>query len=652
MVIGTNFLLRIGCVRILCMLKNVRVQLVLIFLGILFLTMLPSAASAAMLGRWKLDEGTGSTANDSSGNGKHGSWSGTSSGNTGYYDTNATTSFSYSGSFSSGDDQVLVTGITTVVKSVTFWAYIPSLSGTTEIVSKSSSGQGFEVIINGGTIQFYTMGSDVVAATASSANINLNAWNHIVATYNGGGTTMRVYVNGALSGSTATAPATVTNVENLYFGTWGSGGRQFEGKLNDVRLYDVELSLTQVNNVMGGSTDPDTPPDSTAPTISSIASSTNATGATITWTTNEAASTKVVYSVNTQYASSTAEADTGTRVTSHSQALSNLLGCTQYNFKVVSRDAAGNSATSSGSTFLTTGCAGSVTPSSATSTVVTVNSAATSTLTDSSRTITVASPANFTNASTSVVIQIKGLTASTVIDSIGKPSSSLLTASGIVFDVTALIDGITRVESFDSPVTITYAYTDNDISGIDESTLKVYRYSNSAWSELSSCSVNTSANTITCSTSGFSVFGVFGTAPQSSSSSSTSSSSQKGASIKTRVANLIAMGKTTEAQALKNEWSWLFTDAPSTQTSLQNTFTRDLKLGMKGKDVMDLQKKLNSLGFKIALSGPGSTGMETEMFGSLTRAALIAYQKAYKISPAVGYFGPLTRAHMASINTN
>ena len=74
------------------------------------------------------------------------------------------------------------------------------------------------------------------------------------------------------------------------------------------------------------------------------------------------------------------------------------------------------------------------------------------------------------------------------------------------------------------------------------------------------------------------------------------------------------------------------------------SFMRDLELGVTGADVKTLQVFLNTHGYTIASSGAGSLGNETTMFGSLTRAAVIKYQKAKGITPAVGYFGPKTRA--------
>lgn len=75
-------------------------------------------------------------------------------------------------------------------------------------------------------------------------------------------------------------------------------------------------------------------------------------------------------------------------------------------------------------------------------------------------------------------------------------------------------------------------------------------------------------------------------------------------------------------------------------------FTSDLTAGSTGTTVMYLQMFLNANGFTVATAGAGSPGMETSTFGPATRAALAKYQSAQGIAPAVGYFGPITRANV------
>lgn len=86
----------------------------------------------------------------------------------------------------------------------------------------------------------------------------------------------------------------------------------------------------------------------------------------------------------------------------------------------------------------------------------------------------------------------------------------------------------------------------------------------------------------------------------------------------------------------------------STGSSSLYNWTRDLTLGSTGADVKALQQFLNGQGFMVASSGVGSTGNETEYFGALTKAALASFQAAKGISPAVGYFGPITRSFIAT----
>ncbi|MES2931799.1 MAG: peptidoglycan-binding protein [Patescibacteria group bacterium] len=79
------------------------------------------------------------------------------------------------------------------------------------------------------------------------------------------------------------------------------------------------------------------------------------------------------------------------------------------------------------------------------------------------------------------------------------------------------------------------------------------------------------------------------------------------------------------------------TTTTTTTTSASVTFSRDLTIGSTGADVTALQNWLISKGHAIAA---GATGY----FGAQTQAALAAYQAANGISPAAGYFGPITRA--------
>jgi hypothetical protein len=93
--------------------------------------------------------------------------------------------------------------------------------------------------------------------------------------------------------------------------------------------------------------------DTTPPTISGV-TSTNifSTGATIAWNTNETSDTQVEYGLTTGYGNTTS-LNSGLTM-AHSQELTGLSGNTLYHYRVRSKDAAGNLATSGDNTFITT----------------------------------------------------------------------------------------------------------------------------------------------------------------------------------------------------------------------------------------------------------------------------------------------------------
>ncbi|MBI5406053.1 peptidoglycan-binding protein [Candidatus Kaiserbacteria bacterium] len=81
---------------------------------------------------------------------------------------------------------------------------------------------------------------------------------------------------------------------------------------------------------------------------------------------------------------------------------------------------------------------------------------------------------------------------------------------------------------------------------------------------------------------------------------------------------------------------------PSTPAS-SCSFTKDLTVGSKGADVTALQDALKAGGYMTA----NATGN----FGPLTKAGVIAWQKAKGITPAAGYFGAKSRAAFCGSST-
>jgi hypothetical protein len=178
-------------------------------------------------------------------------------------------------------------------------------------------------------------------STVSGTSVTVSA----TASDNVGVSSVQFLLDGSNLGAPVTAPAS----GNTYSITWNTtaatnGSHTLSARASDaVGNTATAASITvTVSNV-----------DSTPPVISAVnAGSITNTGATITWTTDEPATTQVEYGTTTSYGSTTAL--NSTLVTGHSQALTGLTAGTTYNYRVISKDSAGNQAVSGNFTFATT----------------------------------------------------------------------------------------------------------------------------------------------------------------------------------------------------------------------------------------------------------------------------------------------------------
>jgi len=86
----------------------------------------------------------------------------------------------------------------------------------------------------------------------------------------------------------------------------------------------------------------------------------------------------------------------------------------------------------------------------------------------------------------------------------------------------------------------------------------------------------------------------------------------------------------------------------SNTQQIQLSFTRLLKLNIIGDDVKSLQQWLNTHGYILASTGPGSLNNETTKFGPLTKKAVIAFQIANNLTPD-GIVGSITLGKMNEV---
>lgn len=134
--------------------------------------------------------------------------------------------------------------------------------------------------------------------------------------------------------------------------------------LSDLTEYYILVDATAFDDVAGNSYAgissstawSFTTGDINAPILSSITTTPTTTGATITWTTDEVSSSSVSYGPTVSYVTTTAEADTSPRVTSHSVSITGLACATEYNYIVISKDAANYTSSDTNHTFTTSSC--------------------------------------------------------------------------------------------------------------------------------------------------------------------------------------------------------------------------------------------------------------------------------------------------------
>lgn len=249
------------------------------------------------------------------------------------------------------------------------------------------------------------------------------------------------------------------------------------------------------------------PAPNVSQSISAISATPSSTGSGLSWTTGRASSTLLNYGLTTSYGNSTSETDTSSRLLSHSTSLSGLQACTKYHYQVDGYDGYFSRGASSDQSFITSGCTASASVlSSSTSTNITT--AAGGTINFGSAEIVV--PTSFTGSASSAVFQGKELDPTTFYNTIATPGGKYR-AGSYVLNLRALTSLSANITTFTNPITITLPYTDDDVTTISVPSLKIQRYDDGVgWTELDSCSVNTVAKTVTCTTTHFSDFALFG----------------------------------------------------------------------------------------------------------------------------------------------
>jgi len=200
-----------------------------------------SSVAAGLVASYSFDEGSGTTLADSSGNGNNGTVSGATWTTAGRF-RNALV-------FNGTSSRVTIPNSTSLqlTTGMTLEAWVfPTAdpTGWRSIVYKTID--GYYLMLNPGP----TVGGTWTSGTAwlpTPTSLALNEWTHLAATFDG--TAMRMYVNGGLVDSQPqTAPLSPTT-GTLQIGADGYPGEFFEGRIDDVRIYNRALSASEVRQL-------------------------------------------------------------------------------------------------------------------------------------------------------------------------------------------------------------------------------------------------------------------------------------------------------------------------------------------------------------------------------------------------------------------
>ena len=222
-------------------------------IGVAHLTAPHAAAQSGLVAAYSFDEGSGTSVKDSSSNSNNGSI------------TNAawTASGRYGAALAFNGANALVS-----VPSSSSLRLTGAMTLEAWIRPTTVSAQWRDVIYKGNDNYFLEGTSNRSGRPAAGGSVwsgNLygtsalavNTWTHLATTYDG--STMKLYVNGTLVASGARSGALETSGNPLQIGGDSIFGQYFAGSIDDVRVYNIALTDTQIR------TDMNTPVGSASP---------------------------------------------------------------------------------------------------------------------------------------------------------------------------------------------------------------------------------------------------------------------------------------------------------------------------------------------------------------------------------------------------
>jgi len=213
-----------------------------------FVLSVASNASADLVAHWPLDEGSGTTAVDMTGNGHDGTIGGTANWVAGQI--GLALDFDGSSTYIDMDDRV-VEGTWTLA----MWIKprdIPYSSGYYAVMHTDAWNAGAVHLHLRNTTSLLNADFNSGPSVTSTTVLQENEWYHAVVTVTGeGGNASQMYINGVLE-DTGSGGSGVPFLGPLNFGSWNNAGRNYHGLMDDIRVYDHVLSEVEIMGAMAG----------------------------------------------------------------------------------------------------------------------------------------------------------------------------------------------------------------------------------------------------------------------------------------------------------------------------------------------------------------------------------------------------------------
>lgn len=148
-------------------------------------------------------------------------------------------------------------GVTNALKgkdkfTVEAWVYPTQNTAGKSIIGNHQSNTQFDIQQAGNFYSFFIgFGSYAVSTAANTAT--LNTWQHIAGVFDDN--ILKIYLNGVLSGTTAVPSTYVLNPScntNLWIGKSAFGGEEFQGSVDEVRIWDRAVCQGEIQKNMNG----------------------------------------------------------------------------------------------------------------------------------------------------------------------------------------------------------------------------------------------------------------------------------------------------------------------------------------------------------------------------------------------------------------